>query len=177
MHKHLTKLNYLEPVLFSVHHWHSPHQSEKKKIYICKLSHLTFHKVGMRISSGMFPDLQGSALYQIIHNTLRTSGINSMMQFDWIPLRVILCGHQWPLDENADSRTKGKDREKSRMRVLTLLFLLRGQQQGREWGKEWMNNDAAQMMWGHVSFSQNQAFDQKNKGCFIVHQKSIKDSF
>lgn len=103
--------------------------------------------------SGTFPDQQGSALYQIFHNTERTSGINSMMQFDWIPLQVILCGHQWPLDENADSRTKGKDREKSRMGVLTLLFLLRGQQQGRERGNEWMNNGAAQIMWGHVSFS------------------------
>jgi len=127
--------------------WHSPHQSVKKN------AHLTFHKVGMSLSSGTFPDLQGSALYQIFHNTEWTSEINSMMQFDWIPLQVILCGHQWPLYENADSRTKGKDREKSRMGVLTLLFLLRGQQQGRERGKEWLDNGPAQIMWGHVSFS------------------------
>jgi len=114
----------------------------------------------MSLSSGTFPDLQGSALYQIFHNTKRTSEINSMMQFDWIPLQVILCGHQWPLYENADSRTKGKDREKSRMGVLTLLFLLRGQQQGRERGKEWLDNGAAQIM--SVLVWAVWVFDQKN---------------
>lgn len=169
--RNVYKLNYIRLVSFSFHHWDS-HQSTKN-IYICKLSHLTFHKVGMGLSIGTLPDLQGSALYQIIHNTLRTVEINSLMQFDWIPLWVIPRGHQWPLDENVDSRTKGKDREKSRMRMLTLLFLLRGQQQRSERQNERMNNGVAQMMRGHVSFNQSQVFNQKNKGCFIVRRTPI----